>query len=143
MLISLVISYAVTTFQPTTSVRMGSSGIYKLWIADNDLELQQGLSGVTELPLDGGLLMKFPGDDTWGIWMKNMNVPLDIIWVNKDKKIVYIVKNATPDLSTTITFTPKDKARYVIELPAGSVEKSAIKTGTYVEFDENDDGGLW
>ena len=142
LLISLVVSYVVSTFRPTTLVTAGS-GTYRLWIADTDAELTQGLSGVPTLSMDGGLLMKFPYDNTWGIWMKDMEVPLDIIWLNEDKKIVYIVKNALPDLSTDVTFTPKEPARYVIELPAGSVDKAAIKTGTFVVFDENDDGAYW
>lgn len=142
LLVSLVISYVVSTFRPTTLVTAGS-GTYRLWIADTDAELAQGLSGVPSIGLDSGLLMKFPHDSTWSIWMKDMKVPLDIVWLDKNKKVVYIVKNALPELSTDVTFIPKDPARYVIELPAGSVEKAAIKTGSFVVFDENDNGSYW
>ena len=142
LLISLVVSYVISTFRPTTLVTAGS-GTYRLWIADTDAELAQGLSDVPTLSLDGGLLMKFPHDDTWGIWMKDMKVPLDIIWLDENKKVVYIVKNALPELSTDVTFTPKDPARYVIELRAGAVENAAIKTGSFVVFDENDSGAYW
>lgn len=142
ILIWLVVSYALTTFRPTTSVRMGS-GVYNLWIADDDAKLKQGLSGVAKLPPDGGLLMKFSHDDTWGIWMKDMKIPIDIIWLDAGKKVVYIVKNAAPELSTTTTFIPKDKARYVLELPAGSVERAAIRTGLTATFDETDTGRSW
>lgn len=142
LLVSLAVAYMLTTFTPSTSVRIGS-GVYHLWIADTDAELTKGLSGVSELRGDGGLLMKFGGDDTWGIWMKDMKIPLDIIWLNKEKKVVYTVKNAGPELSTDVIFTPKEKARYVLELPQGSVEKAGIKTGMQATFDENDNGELW
>jgi len=83
--------------------------------------------------------MDFKEDGQWGIWMKDMKIPLDIVWLNKDKKIVYIVKNASPSLGTDTRFVPKEMARYVLELPAGTVERSALKIGTIAEFDA---GGL-
>jgi len=136
------IAYMVTNFRPTTEVRVGS-GVYHLMIADDEVERVQGLSGVSSLKPDGGLLMRFDSDDTWGIWMKDMKIPLDIIWLNKDKKVVHMVVNASPELSTDATFTPSAAARYVIELPAGSAAKAAIKPGVTASFDETDDGRLW
>lgn len=142
ILIGIVTAYILTTFVPTTQVRIGSS-VYNLQIADTELELTRGLSGVKEIRGDGGLLMKFDSDNTWGIWMKDMLVPIDIVWLNSDKKVVYIVKNARPEDSTTITYAPKAKARYVLELAAGSVQKAGIKINDVAVFDENDDGALW
>ncbi len=142
ILVALVVSYAVATFKPTTTIMLAGT-VYDLWIADDDAKLQRGLSGVDRLPPNGGLLMKFPHDDTWGIWMKDMKVPIDIIWLNQHKRVVYIVKNASPELSTTMTFNPKEPARYVLELPAGSVDKAAIKSGNFASFDETDSGKFW
>ena len=142
LLIGIVAAYMVNTFVPSTSVRIGS-GVYHLQVADNHVELTQGLSGVSDLRDDGGLLMKFHTDDTWGIWMKDMEVPLDIIWLDKDKRVVYTVKNASPELSTSVIFKPKVPARYVLELTKGSVDKAGIKTGMQAKFDENDTGDLW
>lgn len=142
ILVGLVIAYVLNTFTPTTSVRIGS-GVYHLWVADTEAELVQGLSGVESLKGDGGLLMKFDKDHTWGIWMKDMKIPLDIVWLDKNKEVVYVVKNAKPSLSTDVIFTPKTNARYVIELPMGEVEKSGIKNGDKAIFDENDAGALW
>jgi hypothetical protein len=51
--------------------------------------------------------------------MKGMNFPIDIVWLNKDKKVIYIVKNAPFDDQTTI-YKPRTPALYVIELPAWS-----------------------
>lgn len=137
LLVALTVSYIARTFTPTTEVRLGS-GVYHLQVADTEAELMQGLSGVEKLRPNGGLLMKFDSDSTWGIWMKDMKIPLDIIWLDKDKRVVYIVKNAAPELSTSQTFTPKTNARYVIELAAGAVDKAGIKTGMTADFK---DGG--
>ena len=141
LLVYSVVAYIVTNFRPTTEVRMGS-GVYHLWVADTESERVKGLSGVDKLSTNGGLLMKFDTDGTWGIWMKDMKVPLDIVWLNKNKEVIYIVKNASPDLSTTTTFVPKSDARYVIELPAGGVDQSGIKTGMVATFNEASGGGI-
>ena len=140
LLVALVASYMASNFKPTAEVRVGS-GVYQLWIADTDAELTQGLSGVESLKSNGGLLMKFDGDGTWGIWMKDMKIPLDIVWLNKDKKIVYLVKNAHPSTSTDVVYSPKEPARYVLELPIGSIDKAGLKKGMVATFDENDAGG--
>jgi len=49
--------------------------------------------------------------------MKDMKVPIDIVWLDSNKRVVHIVKESSPDDSTSITFTPLSQAKYVIELP--------------------------
>ncbi len=142
LLMGVAIAYMVSAVRPTTQVRIAGS-TYELWIADTEAERVQGLSGVERLDPNGGLLMDFEADGAWGIWMKDMKVPLDIIWLDANKKIVYIVKNASPELSTDTVFTPKNPARYVIELPAGSVDKAAINQNSKVVFDITAVRGIW
>jgi len=133
--------YMVTNFRPTTELRIGS-GVYHLWLADTEAKRVQGLSGVESLSPDGGMLFDFEEDKPWGIWMKDMKIPLDIIWMDQNKEVVYIVKNADPQLSTETVFKPKNKARYVVELPAGSVDNAGIKTGMAATFEAKSKGGL-
>jgi uncharacterized membrane protein (UPF0127 family) len=123
----------VTNFQPTTEVRVGSA-VFNTGLATTDTARKKGLSGVESLNGSGGLLMVFQGDDDWGIWMKDMKIPLDIIWLNNEKKVIYIVTDASPDLGTSKIFTPNDPARYVLEVQAGSVKRSAIKIGDIASF---------
>lgn len=133
VVIGLVISFIITTFRPTTDVRLGS-GVYSLWVADTELERVQGLSGVKSLSPNGGLLMDFGTDAKHGIWMKDMNFPLDVIWLDKTQKVVYIVMNAPIENPVQTIYQPKDDARYVIELPAGSVKKAGIKIDSIASF---------
>ena len=139
LLIALVIAYAVSAFKPTTRVDIGS-GVYNVWVADTEIERVQGLSGVEKLNPGGGLLMQFDSDGKWGIWMKDMKIPLDIVWLDNNKKVVYIVKNASPETSTMVTYTPLNDARYVLELEAGSVDKAGIHSGAIAKFDETELG---
>lgn len=134
ILIALVIAFSSSTFRPTVQVKVGQSGIYNTWLADTDATLYKGLSGVEQLSRDGGLLMDFKIPGYHGIVMRDMKVPLDIIWLDSQKKVVYLVKNASPELGDSRVFTPNDPARYVLELPAQSVKNSAIKVGDTAEF---------
>lgn len=133
ILVALSVSYMSRNFQSPTELRLGS-GVFNIKLATTETARIQGLSGVDYLAANAGLLMVFPGDDQWGIWMKDMKIPLDIIWMNNDKKVIYIVTNVSPDLGTSKTFQPEDPARYVLEVPAGTVKNAGIRAGSVAIF---------
>lgn len=129
----MVAVYAWVNFKPTTQVTINAA-VYNLAVANTDAQLKQGLSGVEKLPPNGGLLMVFGSDYQWGIWMKDMKIPLDIVWLDSNKKVVYIQENASPELGTDVIMQPKDPSRYVLELPVGSVKNAGIKMGLQAQF---------
>ena len=133
ILVALVASFVVANFKPTTTVHIGS-GVYNLWLADTEPERVTGLSGVESIAINGGMLFVFDSDNTWGIWMKDMKIPLDIIWLDAGKKVVYIRENVSPDTGVNVTYAPKTPSRYVLELKAGSVKKAGIKVGQTARF---------
>ncbi|HEU5121989.1 MAG TPA: DUF192 domain-containing protein [Candidatus Saccharimonadales bacterium] len=122
--------------QPHVTVHIGD-GVFTTRVAKTPAEREKGLSDTGELRSDQAFLIVFDRDDKWSIWMKDMNYPLDIVWLDKDKKVVYIVKNAPPESYPYEKFVPKQEARYVLELPAGTTGKKAITIGTEARFDEN------
>ncbi len=122
------------SLKPSTNLYLGD-GVFHSRIAMNDADRKQGLSGLDKLPVDQALIMAYPSDGQWSIWMKDMNFPIDIIWLNSDKKVVYIVKNATPEDSTNTVFTPTVPARYVVEVAAGTVDGRKITTNRSAVFD--------
>ena len=137
VLVVVVFIILPNMLQPTTSLRLGD-GIFRARIAANETDRTKGLSGVTSLNLDQALLMAFPNEGKWNIWMKDMKIPIDIVWLDKDKKVIYVVLDAQPDDSTIPKiFEPKTPAKYVIELPAGSVNSKAIKTNSTAVFQIN------
>ena len=119
-----------------TTLKLGD-GVFRARIALNDDDRAKGLSGVKELAPDQALLMAYPSEGKWGIWMKGMNIPIDIVWLNKDKKVIFIVKNVSPEESTSILHQPKTPAKYVIEFPAGTVDAKAINTNSKASFQIN------
>lgn len=97
-------------------------------IVQKEAELEKGLSGTDSLPADHAMLFVFPNADKWGIWMKDMNYPLDIVWLNEDRVVIHMEKNVSPS-SYPKAFKPDQPARYVIELPSGTIEKTGIVIG--------------
>ena len=133
ILVALVASYIAVNFQPTTQVRLGSS-VFNVQLATTEPAREQGLSGVEKLAKNGGLLLVYEKVGIHGIWMKDMKLPIDIIWMNSEKKVIYIVTDASPELDITKTYLPKSPAKYVLEIPAGAAKKSAIKIGDTAVF---------
>lgn len=101
---------------------------------------EQGLSGRKSLKENEGMLFVFDHMDKYSFWMKNMNFPIDIIWIGsastqggEDLHVVYIKKNTLPE-SYPETFTPNVDAKYVLEVNASFSEKNNLKVGDRVEF---------
>ena len=94
---------------------------------------EKGLSGRKELKNDEGMLFVFNHMDKYPFWMKDMNFPIDIIWIGEDYRVVYIKKNASPE-SYPETFVSTQNARYVLEVISGFSEKNNLKEGDEVEF---------
>lgn len=106
---------------------------FALRVVDAPADLQKGLSGVTYLPPSQGMLFVFSTDGRWPIWMKDMYINIDIIWLDADKQVVWMVENASP-ASFPDSFIPSTNARYVIELPAGAVQRAQITQGSQAAF---------
>ena len=122
--------------QPHATVRIGD-GVFAAKVVKTPEDRTKGLSGTSELRKDQAMLFVYERDNKWAIWMKDMNYPIDIVWLDKNKKIVYIVKNAPPESYPYEQFTPKQDARYVLELPAGTVGQKSIVIGKDAVFDED------
>lgn len=96
-------------------------------------ELEKGLSGRQSLPPNNGMLFSFERDEKWCFWMKDTRFPIDIVWLNDSKQVVYIVREAQPSSYPT-PFCPSQDARYVIEVNAGVVDRANIGIGSQLQF---------
>ncbi len=100
-------------------------------IADTDTKRVLGLSGRMSLAENSGLLFIFPKPQKVGIWMKDMNFPIDIVWIDAVHTIIDIKQAVSPDTFPTV-FYPRTSAMYVLELNAGFIKKHNIKIGDTV-----------
>lgn len=107
---------------------------FNLLIANDDKSRQIGLSNRKSLDQKQGMLFIFPKKGVYSFWMKNTEIPLDMIYIN-DGKIVYIVKNAPPQAGNNgqlPIYTPSSDANYVLEINGGLSEKYKFKNGDKV-----------
>lgn len=106
----------------------------KVEIAKNDAERSRGLMFRTALGRDRGMVFIFSHDDYWGFWMKNTLIPLDIIWLDKNGKIVDMVDNARPyPGENPPTFRPVYPARFVLEANNGFIKESGASIGSFAQ----------
>ncbi len=97
-------------------------------------ERARGLMFRKSLSDKSGMLFLFDKEDKHSFWMKNMNFPLDIIWISKDRKIVDIMKGVSPCGDSCVSLTPGQEAQYVLEVNAGFADKYLIAPGDEVSF---------
>ncbi|MSR73269.1 DUF192 domain-containing protein [Candidatus Parcubacteria bacterium] len=100
-------------------------------VADTYAKRVLGLSRRTSLAENTGLLFIWTEPKDVGIWMKDMNFPIDIVWIDASGKIIDIKQAVSPDTFPTV-FYPRTPALYVLELNAGFTEKHNIKIGDMV-----------
>jgi uncharacterized membrane protein (UPF0127 family) len=101
-------------------------------VAQTTEQRKQGLSGST-LTEDEGMLFVFESPDYHSLWMKDMVISLDMVWLDESHTVVHVIENVHPETFPTI-FTPKEKALYVLELPAGLLIGLVCRWGMVIEF---------
>jgi len=107
-------------------------------VAKNPIQRAKGLSGRTNLPQDEGMLFVFDREDRYAFWMKNVSIPLDFIWISKDKEVLDITPNAQPEPNKSEDqlriYRPSIPVFYVLEVNAGLAKKYNIRIGDPVNF---------
>ena len=103
-------------------------------VVDSDLTRQRGLMFRERLSENGGMLFVFDKLARYSFWMKNMLIPLDIIWIGQDKTIVDITKNALPCEKDCASIIPAALSQYVLEVNSGFADKNQFKVGDKVNF---------
>lgn len=111
---------------------MGSAS-FVIERADTQAARAQGLSNRDSLPANQSLLFVFDESERHCFWMKDMRFPIDMIWINDEKRVVHIEQSVKPE-SYPESFCPPSVARYVIEVNAGQVSQSGITAGDTVSF---------
>ncbi len=119
---------------------------FHLRLALTDAQRQKGLGGVAALPPDGGMLFIFPDAAPRSFWMYGCVIDLDIAYVSPLGRVVsvYTMPKEAPqgagesvaEYSARLPRYPSvSPARYVIEVPPGSLARLGVKAGTMLELD--------
>jgi len=104
-------------------------------LAMTDEERQKGLMFREKLLPDQGMLFVFDVEDYYSFWMKNTLIPLDMLWLDKEKRIVHIERNVPPCKADPCpSYPPQRPGSYVLELQAGSADRLKLKLFDKLEF---------
>jgi uncharacterized membrane protein (UPF0127 family) len=105
-------------------------------VADTPASREKGLMFRDRLAEDAGMLFIFQQAAPHQFWMKNCKFPIDIIWLNDKKEIVFISENTPPCKSDPCPLygPTTGRAIYAIEVVAGLAQKEKLKMGSKIQF---------
>lgn len=101
-------------------------------VADTAEAQARGLMFRTELGPQEGMVFPYPAPTILSFWMKNTPLPLDIIFIAPDRRILNIAAMTTP--YSTESVTSAGAANAVLEIPGGRAEELGIGPGDLVEW---------
>ena len=130
-------SSPVPDFSYATTTISAPNGNIIVQIADTLDKETQGLSNRNGLAEGTGMLFAFENLSPQYMWMKDMNFPLDMVWLDQNKKIVHIETDVTPESyleNPPKIFSSTVLALYVIEIPSGDATRLGFSLGESLSF---------
>ncbi|MBM3481390.1 MAG: DUF192 domain-containing protein [Alphaproteobacteria bacterium] len=118
---------------PRSSLVIESSGRthrFTVEVADNDQRRALGLMHRDSMPADHGMVFDFKLDQPVAMWMRNTRIPLDMLFIDRDGRVVNIHARAVPFDETSIH--SDGPVRGVLELNGGTASRLGLKAGDTV-----------
>lgn len=136
LLVVLTVLSSVSACQAQPKVTISTKGReveFLVEVADTAGKRQMGLQYRQSLADDRGMIFFFPSEAVQTFWMKNTPISLDMIFINRNRKIVGIVERTVPfSLDSRSVIEP---SQYVLEINGGLARRYGIQTGDSVRFD--------
>ena len=121
--------------QPKVTIETVKGAVsFHVEIAATPEKRERGLMYRRELPPEHGMLFIFPAERVNSFWMKNTPIPLDMIFISRERKIVGIAHETVPfSLDGRSVSVP---SQYVLEINGGLSRRYGFKAGDVVRFDD-------
>jgi uncharacterized membrane protein (UPF0127 family) len=113
------------------STRAGDQHV-KVEIARTPNERARGLMYRQKLEPGRGMIFLFERSEPLKFWMKNTYIPLDMIFISNERKVIYVEENAEP--LTTQSRGPDEDSQFVLEVPGGWARAHGVERGVAVKF---------
>jgi uncharacterized membrane protein (UPF0127 family) len=118
-----------------TTLTLPSGRVLEVEVMISDQDRALGLMFRPSLPEDKGMLFIFERADFHSIWMKNCRFPIDIVWLDEERRIVHVAEGVPPcEADPCPAYEPLRRARYVLELNAGQAAREGATVGATVSF---------
>jgi uncharacterized membrane protein (UPF0127 family) len=115
-------------------VTCGENNQFDTYVSLSDPEKEKGLSVFNKIKSNEAMIFIFDTPKKYSFWMKGMKFPIDMVWLDQDKRIVDIKKDVAvatyPEL-----FAPRADSLFVLEFVSGTTDKLNIKIGETCGFD--------
>jgi uncharacterized protein len=122
---------------PTRPVTLPGGQVIRAETMINNVDLVRGLMFRTSLAPDHGMLFVHPKPNLYAYWMYQTLIPLDIIWLDSNRKIVEIVENAQPcktQASKCEQYGGKQISAYALEIGGGMAKKYGLMLGQRIDW---------
>jgi hypothetical protein len=132
-LLAVVVAVTLARAENLTPLNIATaSGTHRFTVeyADTPERRAVGLMHRPAMAADHGMLFDFKTDAPVAMWMRNTRIPLDMLFIARDGRIVNIAERAMPFSETTIP--SKGPVRAVLELNGGTATRLGIKPGDRV-----------
>jgi uncharacterized membrane protein (UPF0127 family) len=104
-------------------------------LALTEAERERGLMDREKVLPDQSMLFVFDGEAVHSFWMKNTLVPLDMLWLDGDRRIVHIERDVPPCKADPCpSYGPRRPAAYVLELKGGMAAAFQLKISDRLDF---------
>ena len=117
---------------PLTVISGSSQHRFRVEVARTEAEQERGLMFRTSMGADEGMIFPMQPPRNTAFWMKNTVLPLDIIFIGRDRRILNIAANAVPYDETPLPSA--GAASGVLELNGGRAAALGIKPGDKVDW---------
>lgn len=122
----------------TTVVTFPSGKRVRAEMMMKDLDLMRGMMFRDSIAPDRGMLFYHPQAGKYKYWMYQVRIPLDIVWMDRDRRIVEISSDTPPCKATQSSQCPtyggSFDSLYVLELGGGMAAKYGLRVGDTLKF---------
>ncbi len=135
-----LVPLALVAFLPVAAHASGLEGLdivtatgthhFEVEVMHTEPELERGLMNRHFMPADHGMLFDFGKVKPVMMWMKNTYIPLDMVFINPQGKVINIIDNAEP-LSETVLPSSRP-ALAALEINGGIAAKIGLKAGDQI-----------
>ena len=106
---------------------------FQFELRTTEAEHAQGLSGRESVPENYGMLFVFQKPGNYGFWMKDMRIPIDILWLADDGTILGVEEAVSPDTYPN-PFYPPSPVRYVLETKVWESHRQGWEVGDRISL---------
>jgi uncharacterized membrane protein (UPF0127 family) len=130
-----LVAVALDAAPAVTPLTLPSGKVLQVEVMVKDEDRAMGLMFRPSLAGDKGMLFVFERLEFHGIWMRNCKFPIDILWLDKDRKVVDVAESVPPCKQDPCpVYEPLRKAAFVVEISAGQARREKASRGSAVSF---------